>query len=240
MGASIQFKGKDAVVNAYTNRDVVAWCICQGKAMIFKFLPGENDTITEGAAQLESCLDMLVDSAAIYTLKIFEEPGERIRSNTPDDGAFNFRLTIAEEGSQGAYVRYPSQEILSELAAIKKRLDEREQEEEEEEEEDYNQKAITGTITGFLGNPAVQPVITSLLSTWLTKLLPDSEAGKSAAMALQKSVAGQGDILLNDAVSTLKSVDPLLGAHLTKLAKIATEKPAMYNVLLQMLNKDQQ
>jgi hypothetical protein len=235
MGATIQFKGKAAVLDAYNSRGVAAFCICQGANMNFKYQADQDgESLEVGADLLEGYLDNLKDSVAVYTLKVFEDPAEKIRSNTPNDGAFNFRLSMPESEQGG---RVGNNEILSELNAIRKRLDDQEQEE-EQEEEPGNQEQLKGILNGVFGNPALMPIISNLAAAWATKLFPgDKPAPDPAALLNPAALSGVEDPNINDAIATLKMMDPLLGAHLLKLAKIASEKPETYAMLLQLLNK---
>lgn len=218
--------------------------------MIFKFDAAEGEDIEEGATQLEEALDLIQDSVAIFTLKVFEDLQGKIRSNTPDAGAFNFRLSIPDEtGGDGHGWK---NELFSRLNGIEKRLDERE-EEEEEDAEDFLNSPVVGKIAGILGNPALQPILTNLLTAWLPKIFPPGSAAaanaQQTAVAVSSALQLQGaamagaahpDQQLQDAIAALKSVDPLLGYHLVRLAKIATEKPAQYDILVGMLDKQPQ
>jgi len=70
-------------------RGVPAFSIYQGKQLLLKF---EGDGIDEGATMLENFLPMLSQSAAIYTLCVYEEFTGKINDKTPYHGSWNFNL----------------------------------------------------------------------------------------------------------------------------------------------------
>lgn len=106
---AIQFVGREQVLKAFDSRDAVRWSFWQGKQMLFKY---DGDSATESRTDLASWLDMMTDrTGAIYTLKVYEElsPTAKIKSTTPDDGSFNFKLYLGEEYSDGPRrVGYPA------------------------------------------------------------------------------------------------------------------------------------
>lgn len=225
--ASVQFKGLESVLAAYENRNVPAWSLWQGKQFMFKY---EGTDIAEGAQILSDTLEMLARSSnAIYTLKIYEElTGGKIKSNTADDGSFNFKLDIdTQEISVQQYgsIRQRN-EVLERLEAIENRITEREQQ---------DQEAPPANSLGMIGEllqlPAVQPLIQPLLSNILGKIMGSKAPATGMPAAAISGIEGG----LNDAISELQQADGNLPAHLSKLAAIAKNDPATFKQLLLML-----
>src|SRR5574343_245154 len=89
---SVQFRGIEAVINAFRDSDGSGWAIYDGRRLMFKNV-GE-DTLLE-------VMENLLQSASnsVYTLHIFEDITDRrhIKSNTEIDSSFNFRLAENDE-----------------------------------------------------------------------------------------------------------------------------------------------
>ena len=96
---SVQFVGAGRVIDAYQKRGVPKWAMFCNKQFLFKY---DGDSMQEGVDELQSYLQMLGDSVAVMTLQVYEDmPAKaKIKSNTPCDGSFNFRVNSVE-GSQG-------------------------------------------------------------------------------------------------------------------------------------------
>lgn len=232
MASSVQFRDIDGVIKAYENRDVPAWSLWQQKQFMFKY---EGTSLDEGAQQLEDTLKLLGQSSnAIYTLKVYEDlPGGKIKSNTPDDGSFNFKINGEEQQiTQGQYasLKY-NNDLRQELAEIKEKLAAIE-EEGEEEPEPENKLGVIGDI---ISHPVLQPIIQSFMASLLT-----TKSALPAAPPQMQRVAISGindDVVLNEAVNQLKECDPKLPEHLAKLAKMAKENPQGFNFLIATLDQ---
>lgn len=231
MASSIQFKGIDSVVAAYENRDVPAWSLWQGKQFIFKY---EGNSIDEGSQQLTEYLNMLAQSTnAIYTLKVYEDvPGGKIKSNTPDDGSFNFKINAdSQEITNNQYSRMNnSNAILERLERMEQRLIEREEEEGDEEPE-----SKLGLIGEIISHPTIQPIA----QAFITNILGIGKTNGTAAPAQMPRAAISGindDAILSEAIKELTAHDPKLPEHLAKLAALAKENPQGFQFLLTTLD----
>ena len=231
--SSIQIKGLDNVVAAYTNREVAPWSLWQGKQFMFKY---EGEDINEGASQLEQTLQMLAQSSnAIYTLKVYEELGKggKIKNNTPDDGSFNFKLNLdSQEITANQYSTMNNRnEVLQRLAAIEEKLS-NDEEEEEEQPQDYG----LGMIGTILTHPTIQPIATQFMLGILSKILP---AGSQPPANQPPAAAINGideDNVIEQAIETLQQHDDKLAEHLQKLAAMAEQNPQGFKFLLQTLD----
>jgi hypothetical protein len=228
--SSVQFGNIESVVNAYESREVAAWSLWQGKQFMFKY---EGADIGEGSVQLRATLDLLAESSnAIYTLKVYEElPGGKIKSNTPDDGSFNFKLNAeSQQLTQAQYSRsVNNQAILEKLNQLEARLNEQD---EDEDEPEPNRLGLIGEI---IGNPTLQPIITNLITAIFSKA--GTPTPQPPPPMQRAALNGVGDeVQLMEAIQELKKHDANLTEHLAKLAKIATESPDSFKFLLQTLD----
>lgn len=228
--SSIQFKGIDGVLNAYENREVAPWSLWQGKQFMFKY---EGKDITEGAEHLRQTLELLGESSnAVYTLKVYEDFAGKIKSNTPDDGSFNFKINGEEQAlTQAQYSTLRNSNAIAErLERIEARLNEREEEEEEEE------PSRLGVIGEIISHPAIQPLVQGLLSN----VLGIGKASESAPQMQRAAIAGvHDDAKIMEAVNDLKQHDTKLAEHLAKLAELAKTSPDSFKFLIATLDNMQ-
>lgn len=237
MAGSVQFRSLDAVLTAYENRNCAAWAICQGSQFMFKY---EGSDAAEGAAQLQTILEAIAEgSNAVYTLKVYEDmpKGQKIKSNTPHDGSFNFRLNEESQIiTNGQYLRMNNtKELENKIAALEARLQEQE-EEDDEPEEDETQKML-GKIGNLMSNPVVQQLASMIFGPNKLPQMPTALAGipSPGSIATNSDTAAE-DARINAAVATLKTKDTNLADHLQKLADIAEKQPQNFAFLLNTLD----
>lgn len=227
MSNSIQFINKEAVIQAYDDRDVKAWAITQGKQFMFKGY---------GSEDLIPVLEMLENGAtnAIYTLRVFEEiqDKKKIKSNTPDDGSFNFRLNSEEmliRGSQ--YTNFQkNNEIMQKLIALEEKIDAKEEVEERNDS--------LGKIGNVLSHPVLAPLIPVILEKVMALLSPGQKNLLPASVGLAGIDSDTNELNGNLAiiVNELKKHDPQLEAHLYKLLNIAKTNPESFKQILNFFN----
>lgn len=225
--SSVQFKNKNAVLDAYTDRDVMAWSIWQGKQFMFKGW---------GLEELEPVIEALSSGGtnAIYTLRVYEdlEDKRQIKSNAVDDGSFNFRLNDErQEITNGQYWRNDNREhILEKLERIEARLD---------EEPEVKTNSSLGKIGDILEHPAILPVVPVLVEKVLTALLGGNPpAQPKLNYSAPQSLAGidsNEDELIRISIEKLKQYDPELPQHLAKLVEIAETNPSVFKALINSL-----
>lgn len=228
MASSIQFKGIDGVINAYENRKVAAWSLWQGKQFMFKY---EGNDLEQGAEQLQATLDLLAESTnAIYTLKVYEDlPGHKIKSNTPDDGSFNFKINGDEQAiTQNQYgVIRNNNAIADRLTAIEQKLNE------QEEYVDVPEENKLGVIGDIISHPVIQPFVSQIIAALFAK---KSDAPAPPQMQRVAISGINDDAEITAAIADLKQYDGQLAAHLVKLAALAKSSPDSFKFLLTTLD----
>ena len=160
---SVQFFGKDAVLNAMENRGCASWALFSGRQFLFKSVDGTD--LNESATLLDKILESISHSEAVYTIKFFEDK-IKIKENSPCDGSFNFKL-VGEDERASRSINYSnnSRQVMDELQKINLRLTEIENEEDQEEDagvmglikDPQVKDFLINTIKGFLLKPVQAP-----------------------------------------------------------------------------------
>jgi len=250
--ATIQFKGFDNVVKAFEYKEVDAWSIFDGKRLLHKGI---------GIDDLKQFLTLIMQSTnAIYTLKVYEDidDARKIKSNTPDDGSFNFRLNADEQDiTFSQYQRTNNYKTVDErLGAIEKLLAEDPEDEDELSFMDSIGKAFEKSIVGAIEEPDKPNFIADALKNIFNIQLPVSKPAIGNVVHAS-TIAGletgnenkpvPGDIeknndaadrlqRLGNAIDILEKHDKKLVEHLEQLAKIAQYNPQKFESLLTMMN----
>lgn len=238
--SSVQFRDTESVIEAFNNRGVEAWSISQGKQFMFKGI---------GHDGFESILKTLElgDSSALYTVRIYEDItcDKEIKSNTPDDGSFNFRLNEDMRESYRSIKGFsnPSKDnaVLAKLDAIEKRMD------------DYEKPGADDSL-GIVGKLLDNPVIAGIVPTLVEILVSSITGTKQPAKQFQqfppqlphstpinpgRNAVLNGideDRIINEAIAKLKQYDPNLSAHLQKLVEIAEADQRTFTMIINALN----
>ena len=222
---AVQFRDVDSVVQMYINMKVPAFGVKQNSALNFKY---QGDDLEEGGQQLRNFLDMLQDSesAAIYTLAIYEQPGDRITEKTPVDLSWNFRLRDAPAGMAGMEMYgggYGA--MMNEIRQLKGQVAALQTKKEEEPE---NKLGLIGEIMEM---DAMAPIMMAVGNRIADLLAPPAKVGEL------KRVSGipgllkpwKEDEVITDALDRLsKKVDDL-PAILQKLADMADNSPTKFS-----------
>jgi hypothetical protein len=98
VGRSVQFRGVEQVVGAYKSNNIPAYAVCYEKNINFRYV---GRSMKEGADLLEAYLDLLSqnESAAHYTLRLYEDLKGKIKNSTAWDMSFNFMVNEKSEES---------------------------------------------------------------------------------------------------------------------------------------------
>jgi hypothetical protein len=251
--ASVQFYGVDKAIEAYENCKIPAWGLFSGKQLLCRYTGNDLD---EGAKLLEDFISKIEESTATYTLKVFEQEGNKpvkIKEKTECDSSFNFKIDEQEIFTQRQEQRgYGNRALGATLSSIDERLKKIEELpiEEESEEETFQEsigKAIQQSIIGAIQNPEQPNLLVDLLKGVLNVPVSKPAIGNvrttSAIAGLETgnanaSVKERGDKLqrLGDAIDILEKHDEKLVEHLEALAKIAVNNPQKFQRLIAMID----
>jgi hypothetical protein len=226
VGRSVQFQTLDNVLDAYELRKVPSFSIYQGKQLLFKY---EGNDLDEGADLLNKFLGYLQQSAAIYTLCVYEEFNGKINDKTPYHGSWNFRFQEnTKEYNQGANTLSG---ISKQLQAVNERLDTLAANQIQDELEQEQDPILNNMdkVGAFLGHPIVEKFLPVLLSYLKIPELKDP------AKLENHAIAGVNVLPQNvlEAVQNMYDANPQKVAQsLQKLGAIAKNNPDKFNTLL--------
>jgi hypothetical protein len=256
--ASVQFIGIEEALNAFSYRGVDIWAIYDGKRLMHKG-SGEND--------LREFLEMISKSgtSATYILKVYEDltDAKEVKSNTADDGSFNFKLFPAGEqvGGRGIIQRhygYPSFED-----RVAERLDKIEglllnDDDTEDSQDETFAQSLGNAFIGMIQQPdKLGQFIDSLQKLFATgnnhvarvPVIGQVEINRMGQNANDHSPAGEIHAAnmsqvpteeklqrLGSAIDTLEQHDPQLVEHLEKLATIAAKTPERFKAILSIFD----
>lgn len=236
--ASLQFVGRQAVVDAVTNRGLTTWGLFQSKQFI---------TAGDGSQALDEFLQKLEPggSAALYTLRVYaDKDPEEITDKTECNGSFNFKLAYPVTNSAGGVDR-----------SISDRLDRIEgmllEEPDEPDQDDDN--SLMGILMGYLKEPEKLATIIGAFRGMVPA--PPITQGPPVPMAIGNHSPGQqpGHLVTQPGLSMgddqekmaqrvaialdrLERQDPHILVHLEKLADLAEQKPGLFKLLLTQLD----
>lgn len=232
--ASIQFKGKDRILEVYNNKSVKCWSISQGSQFLEK---------GEGAASLEGLLDMLIadGSNAVYTIRLYDSSSSigDVKAKTDYDASYNFKLTDYGGDSGGGG--------MSGALARERRIWELEQEVRDLKRDQESKKVgVIGMVTDALADPIKLGQYINIIQGLLGRPVPSTAMGALPAHTFSGS-AGRSEsenteemseqdlTRLQNAIDTLEKNDPKIILHLEQLARLSTNNPTLFKVLLTQL-----
>jgi hypothetical protein len=246
---AVAFRGRKQVVDAYIANGMAPWGIVHGKELMFAH---ECISVEEGEGMLTQTLQRLHEgmSKAVFELRVYKlRKGEEILSNTAHARAFRFRLYSEEDPSPfdlaRTVVNRQAQEEIDAMKLQLKQLQDRMDQDKVEVEEEEEGMSIGKVISGVIEMPGVKAALQDKLVGFIQSIVPlRSNNPRPAAVAGVEPVpTGQGQVVLEtgqiekvqQAINQLATRDPVLGDHLLKVAKIATDNPGKYNMLVGML-----
>jgi len=202
---------------------------------------GRIEEVEEAAQHIRDRFsDTGIDSRTRYTLAWWDER-PRMTKGTPDEAPSGSVVFVCATDDQIAgraehyreRIGYVNNEIVSRLAAIEARLNEKE-EEEPEEAPPSTQEAMIGAV---LSSPAMVNTIQAVLMRIVDQVIP----APAPAPTAQKLAGFEGETVVYDmekldrALAILKRANPNLEDDLLKLAAMAQENPKQFAWLLKML-----
>jgi hypothetical protein len=239
---SVQFRDADSIVAMYKSMQIPAFGVKQGSSLNWKYPRNDSvqPNIEDGAAELQGFLDLITDnqSAAIYTLCLYEEPGTRITDKTPVDLSWGFRLrdqvvgNVPGEMWGGGYGQ-----LLGELRIMKKELEDL-----KKKPADADNKL--GLIGEIMEMEAVQPIMLAIGNVIADGVMKFAKVGELKRVSgipghqdepAPAAIAWQDDPRVVDALNRLSVKVPDVGGTLQKLAQLAERNAPLFQMYLKMI-----
>lgn len=234
---SVQFRDGDSLAEFFKSQDMPAFAIKQKNTLNFKH---QGDNMDEALTCLEAILQLILsnESAAIYTLCIYDDYGDKITDKTPCDLSVNFRLCEYAQaaGMGGIGGMSSSSELLREVRAMRVELNKLKAAPAEKEEHRL------GLIGELLEMDATQPIVLALagkVADWIGAIGSPTVSGSAGVGELKRvsGVPGWHGRWKEDA-TICNSID-VLADHLedfpevmAKLARIALNKPTTFSLFV--------
>jgi hypothetical protein len=236
---SVQFRDADSIVQNYRNMEIPAFGIKQSGALNFKY---QGNSMVDGAAQLSAYLGLLDDneSAAIYTLCLYEEPDGRITEKTPVDLSWNFRLRDQVSGFMPAEMYGGGfGQMIGEIRKLQK------------EWEDFKKKPAAeqnklGVIGEVMEMEAFQPILMAIGTRIADLVMPATKVGELKRVSgirdtsdepAAPPIPWQEDPRVPEAIQRLSKKEPDIGGLLCHLAEFAETKPTMFNMYVKIFRR---
>ncbi len=254
MATGLQFRGLENVLRAYNYKSVEAWSVFDGKNLMHKGW---------GEEELREFLTLICEggSGVCYTLKVYEdiEDAKKIKSSSPDDGSFRFKLVDVESDPGYTYRTNSLGSVNDNLRLLNERLDKLEGP--IDEDETFSEsvgKAMQNAVIGAIENPEKIGAFVDAIKQLLGISVPRpaighiSRAGagyplpntgeKITAMGNEfeqtENAASYEDKInrLSACIDLLERFDPKIVEHLEKLAAMAQSNPKKFASLTAMLD----
>jgi hypothetical protein len=242
--SAVQFRGIDQVIDAYEQNDMPSWSIWPSKEdMTFAYV---TDDTGDGANMLRACLEKLRNgqTEGIYKLKVYDDldPDAKLNSKTPASRSFNFSLWGSDEENPtgkrntGIMGRMEARLVQMQDEMVGAILDKIDREEEEERQPE-KVGGVMGFLNGVFEMPGVKEWIGAAAVSLASKIVPMNNRQPAPAQVAGVGGATSGSQVdrAKAAVEVLASVDPMVGDHMEKLARMAVEEPGKYKMALSFL-----
>lgn len=224
MSTSVQFRGTDAVMQAYTDNDGKGWAIFEGNRLLFK--GSDINSLGKVLTNMSACTPNNAYST-IYSLRIYETVTDRKKINYKLDWdcSFGFKL-IGEDEEETRRSNHTSKRS-AEIEALREEI--RQLREEKEPAEENDQLGMIGQI---FTHPVLGNYAGMILGNIVQRLIPGAPALPMQQQHAIGNVPGNGIAGNNDAgqlqimpmdqiISELQKHDPRLQQHLQKLLQLA-------------------
>ena len=242
---SVNCIGSDAVSNWFTaNSDYPYYSVWNGKTLMFSYNGTDDEA---GLARLIENIEAAKENnvSDVMHLRIHPDVDKNghISDKTPYVASTFFRAVDLQQPQYSTMQRvagvdyYTNAQIMEKLNAVESRLNgvlAAEENEEEEEDQKQNESPVTQMLSGILNNPQMQGMLVNIVAGFLSKLMPTPQPQPQALAGIEDDAQ---DAKAKQALSIIKSYDPLYGDDLIKLAELAQNNNSQFNFLLTMLRK---
>lgn len=239
---SVQARDSETVMEMYTNLDIPAFGIRQGGSLPFKYT---GDSIEEGTQKLQWILEKLTESesAAIYTLVLYEHPEKGVNEGTKGDISINFRLIdhttsyLPAEQYRGSYGA-----LMGEIKELRKTV------EQIQKEKQVEPASSLGMIGEIMEMEAVQPIMMAI-GNRIADVIMGQESKPMGTLSRVSGIPGlepdstpvtsgwKDNPMVIDALDRMSLRVPDLPELLKKLADMAEQKPGQFGVYAMMIRK---
>lgn len=242
--SSVQFYGIDAVLKAYENADVPRFGLFAGKNLLLKYDGWSREGFTEpsidaGIQLLNDYLsNMYQATTAIYTLKVYEDIGEKdkIKPSTEYSSAFSFKI--------GEPVGLPGGGVVGgvvgqELKKINERLDRIDNV--DDLDDDVEEKNFVQTITGgMIKDMGELRELVDLVKPFFVGQQPEpvrsvGNINKVSDISSEVDTESEKWNRVRTAFASLELLDSKFIEHFELLADIAKRDPAQFKHFLLIL-----
>lgn len=227
---SVQFQNVDDVIAMYNQCDYISWAIFSNNQLMFKYVGSDEQ---KGIELFKQTIVILKNSAAIYTVRLYEKIDKRTKINfsTGYDSSFNFRL-LNDTVPYGFAGRMEN-EISKRLDRIDERFSVLELEKLQRESDDDDDDDDSG---GFLGSIEKIPGATDLIKNLVASLATNfsSSPAQNRPLAIG-AVPSTDEEKISSAITILANADEKLPDHLYKLATIAQTQPDKFKMIVSLL-----
>jgi hypothetical protein len=243
---TVQFRGVEAVVEAYRLNKIGPWAILCGKTIVAACEAVDTDDVDAGGDQLQDFLDSMKKhgTEGRYMLQVYKlKQGQEIDPATKPYRGFYF--TLFENKFEGSNSENGVYQLIKKMD---ERLDRLEAEKEAgvEAGEGMEGKGFMGKIgsmaEGLIANPRVQEAIAIGAMNFIRKTfnmgnsLPGKVAGVEKPDDESDSLLTQEQVdKVHVALSRLSRVDAKLGDNLLKVARIAETDKGKYDMAIKFL-----
>lgn len=237
---SVQIRDTATVCKVYEMMKIPAWAIKQGSTVNWKY---QGDSLEDGKAELRSYCELLEENetAAIYTLCLYEDLEGKITDKTPADLSNNFRFidTVAC-GGPGDHYGGTYGTMLAEVKQLRKEL----QDLKNQPPEEANKLGMIGELMEM---EALQPIIMGVankVADWIMSpakgvgemkrvsgVPPGAIAGPSPAFAGNWREEPRISAALDVLAGSLTDLPEVL----EQLGRYAVNKPKQFSLYKQML-----
>lgn len=254
VGNAPQFRGIDAVLEAYENAGIPAYAVCYAKDINLRYM---GDSVEEGAELLKAWMQKVKEfgSQAIYQLRMYEElAGKPIRSNSAYDMAFKFVLNerdqnylpaaAADKVSNSDLIKILGDlaDLKAENAVLKIKLDQYEEEDEEEQKQRLLQQGKPAEKEKSIGEVMLEkftPQLCTLGERFVDALIPPVQVSKVSGIVIETGNVDE-EKLIAQSIRRLRNAipdDPGVGVVLMRLADISEKDRPTFNFYLSFILK---
>lgn len=240
MAGVFQIKGKENILQAYDNANVEVWAIFVGRNLITK---------GQGIDELGAFLDLVTNNGSngVYTLKTYEDlqTAKQVKEKTEASGSLNFILNPNDfaDGKGFVTVGNTDNRLYHEIQELKKEI--------AELKADPEPQTLEQAAIGLLNSPGELAVLISAVKELFTgnkqntsyrpQQIPAAVGSLltpeiMSTETLMNQVSEKDLERLSKALDVLGNKDKKIIEHLEKLAHIATNNNAQFQLLLMTLD----